>query len=356
MSCMAVLGLGLFAAHASLEARIDERLGRIRQATRFSREPRSPETRELVARLEAIDRWVVENASDDGLPPPWLRDAEDVVDLPEKLEAMAPFFQQVDVLTDSEACTRILADDERLDMPTRRLFLARMCTNLLCAQAWFDQHVEGDSAAAARRLGQALDIARLGDDGSMIGFMIDLANEQYVLLAVQQVFLKPQHDARVFHEALECRLARIDDPDRLRRTLVLEFEEFRARVPGRNLLGLVRELQCIETLERALALAGATGAESEAGLPALEAQSGDYAFTYGSAVKCWQLARTHAELGRAALAVAARSEAPLPIDPHTNRPFARETTAEGERISSPEAIATLGDPSEPYLLSWTLPR
>lgn len=357
LAVVVALGVGAFAAHESLESKVEVLLAEIRAATPSVERRRSPEGRELYARLDGIDRWVRDNAVVGDRPhSPWLQSAEDVVDSPGGLEPLEPFFEQVDALASSEACRKFLERDEYLSMPTRRLLLARTCTNLLCERAWIDQCVVGDGVAAARRLGQALDLARLGDDGSAIGFMIDIANEQIVLSATQVILLDPRCDARVLHEALDAKLARMRDPDRLRRTLVQEFETFREHVPGRSTVRLENELRYLEALERALDLAELHGSEAEAALRPSGSAADPYASAVSGIVKSWHLARTRTELGRAALALAAGIDAPLPTDPYSNAPFVRETTPSGERICSPAAIATLGDSNQPYLLVWTLPR
>ena len=186
--------------------------------------------------------------------------------------------------------------------------------------------------------------------------MIDIANEGIALSATQAILLDPRCDAKLLHDALDAKLARMRDPERLRRTLVLEFGTFREHVPGRSVARLENELRYLEAVERAVDLAGVSGAEAEAALKSVEAGPEPHLSTWSGTLRSWQLARTHAELARAALAIAAGSDDPLPLDPYTGHPFVRETTSEGERISSPAAIASLGDPSRPYLLSWKLPR
>lgn len=357
LATVAALGAGAFAAYASLENRIETRLEALRASTPDLESTRSPESRELSARLDAIDRWVRENTTlDDHFASPWLLAAEDVVDLPGRLDRMGPFLERVDVLTSSDACRRSLDRGEYLEMPTRRLMFARTRTNLLCARAWVDQRVAGDAPAAARRLGQALDLARLGDDGRAIGLLIDIASEQIVLSTIQEILLDPRCDAKVLHEELDARLARMRDPVRLRRTLILEVKTFQEHVQGKGFASLVHELRYLEALERALALARLSGIGANTAIRSSELALDRYDSALRPTVQSWHLARTRTELGRAALAVAARSDAPLPIDPYSDGPFVRETTPSGERISSPAAIASLGDASQPCLLSWTLPR
>jgi hypothetical protein len=110
------------------------------------------------------------------------------------------------------------------------------------------------------------------------------------------------------------------------------------------------------TTAGALELAEVSGSEAEAALRASEIAPDAYTAAWIGTLRSWHQARTRTELGRAALAVAARSAAPLPLDPYSDSPFVRESRPNGERISSPAAIQALGDPGQPQLLSWSLPR
>jgi len=357
LGSLAALGAGAYATYESLEDRIETRLGVLRASTSDLVPDRSSEAHDLSARVDAIDRWVRDNTTkDDPFGPPWLKSAEDVVDLPQRLDRMGDFFGQVDALTESEGCRKILERGVYLDMPTRRLMFSRTRTNLLCARAWVDQRVAGDSAAAVRRLGQALDLARLGDDGRAIGLLIDVTNEQIVLFATQETLRDPRCDKALLHEQLDARLARMHDPDRLRRALFLDFTSLQERIHGKGVVGLVHELRYLDGLERAMALANVPGIEAEPVVRSLENSSNRYDSAWCATVRSWHLARTQSELARAALALAARSEDPLPLDPYSHEPFVRETTPDGERISSPPAIRSMGGPEHPGLLSWTLPR
>jgi hypothetical protein len=357
IATFAALGAGAYTTYESFQSWTETRLRALRASTPGLAPERTPESRELAARLDAIDRWVRDNTTPgDPFGPPWLKAAEDVVDLPMRLDRMGAFFEQVDVLTSSEGCQEALERGVTLDMPTRRLMLARTRTNLLCARAWIDHRVGGDTAAAARRLGQALDLARLGDDGRAIGLLIDIANEGTVLSATQEILRDPSCDAKILRGQLDARLARMRDPERIRQSLILDFMAFREQVHGKGIVALVHELRYLEALDHAMALVDLPGAKVAPVIQSYEGSPNRYDAAWCAIMKNWHFARTHAELGRAALALAARSEESLPIDPYSNEPFAREATADGVRISSPAAIRSLGNPSQPRLLSWTLPR
>ena len=130
---------------------------------------------------------------------------------------------------------------------------------------------------------------------------------------------------------------------------------FREHVHDKGIVGLVHELRYLKALDQGLALAELPGVDAEPTIRSCENSQNRYDLAWCVTVKSWHLARTHAELGRAALVLAARSGEALPSDPYSNEPFTRETTPEGERISSPAAIRSLGDPGKPYLLCWTVP-
>lgn len=210
------------------------------------------------------------------------------------LPTREPLFRAVDELFDTPGLRRALSRGEPLSREwTCSLYVQRHLTNLLCARAVILAH-GGTWIGSARRLGQALDLVPLLDDGTEMGRVIGSANASIAADCIQWLLEEPATSARTFADALEPRLVHV----------AIRFER-----------------------------------------RALPSNFVDMAIAHSFA----DMARARLELCRVALAVRDRARGVTPVDPFTGAPF--EIRREGDRVT----VAADG-PSNGHALRWSFPR
>lgn len=178
-------------------------------------------------RLEGLDVWLERRApSRAGLGAPWRWQPSEAERLAEELQPLATFFHEIKRILDEPACREALGEGARLArlaplfeataeellVDTPKLAAARNWSNLLCARAVVAARRPETREEAPRRLGQALDLAHLIDDGTYYGLFIRTMGTDITLLALQTL-LAEGVDASLLRSALDERLARAVRPE-----------------------------------------------------------------------------------------------------------------------------------------------
>jgi hypothetical protein len=329
----------------------------------------------LHSRLVGIDGYLDQRSASEiafGAPAMWEQVRR--VELEIGLANLGSFFEQVDSLLSDPTCRAALDRDRTAGVEAPRLGLSRHRTNVLCAQALVDFDRPEGSSAAAKRLGQALDLIRLGDDGSLMGYLVSNVEEAIVLEAIQQILLCPHRDIDAIQQELEGRLSLMAREQRAESALLRDLAEFRARLrPGRNqgwgvsvcsLGDLMEEARLANCWEESLRIVRASGAESREHVDKfLEKNGCDHGRGLLDVAHLSHICRLRAELAQAALALAGplRSRAGSATHPpqESSESFRIVESNDHVELCAESALAALqvkpGDPGA-YLLCWTIPR
>jgi hypothetical protein len=330
----------------------------------------------LHARVVAVDAYLQQKAgrvSSIGAPCTW--GPEQRRDLERDLASLGSFFEQVDGVLDDPQAKWVLGHEGYFpEAPI--LGMSRRRTDVLCARALVDFDRADGSRDGARRLGQALDMIRLGDDGQSFGYLVSAAEEDIVLGALHLVLEQGRADAQTIREELGARLERISRADRVEIVLsgdivgamnYLDVRETRSAVyPWSRLESCIERSRLADGIEESLRLAGANGAR------AWEFLDGSHSPATAAYVQGWfQIAKdshlflAQRDLARRALDIAAelkRAEtvrsAP-PVDRFSGSPIHEETSDRRVEIRSDGALAALQrKPGQPgsELLCWSIPR
>ncbi len=157
----------------------------------------------------------------------WMPDRR--AELAQGLASLGTLFEQVDELLSDPACQDVLSTGAIAAVDAPRLGLSRHRTNVLCAKALVELDGPGGSHAGAKRLGQALDMIRLGDDGRLFGCVVSNAEECIVLQALQRMLLCPDGDVSAMNAVLGGRLDRIARDHRAETALSCDLADFQGR-------------------------------------------------------------------------------------------------------------------------------
>jgi hypothetical protein len=179
------------------------------------------------ARLTAIDAYLDQHAkAREGFAVPAMWGPEHQAELEQGFESLGSFFEQVDSLLDDDTCRFALAHGEIVSDLGPMLSLSSHRTNVLCARALTEFEGPDGSRLAARRLGQALDLIRLGDDGRDLGYLISTTEEDRVLSALRRLLADERADGLAFRRELDDRLERISRVDRVESVLSNSVAEY----------------------------------------------------------------------------------------------------------------------------------
>jgi len=239
---------------------------------------------------------------------------------------------------------------------------------VLCAKALVELDGPGGSHAGAKRLGQALDMIRLGDDGRLFGCVVSNAEECIVLQALQRMLLCPDGDVSAMNAVLGGRLDRIARDHRAETALSCDLADFQGRsrplaergwiAPWRGIGELMERRRLANCWEESFRLVQAPSPESRKSLEAFVDRDG---CTNGrlplNLANDSHVFRTRAELAHAALDLAEQLK--NPAAPSTSSPFHVVEAGDHVELRAEDALAALdvkpGDPGA-YLLCWTIPR
>jgi hypothetical protein len=361
----------------SVERRVDARVLALRERLSGPALRSEPERFGVLhARVRAVDAYLEQKTGRrESFGAPWTWGPEHRPELARDLASLGSFFEQVDSLLD-DAQTRWVLAHEGYSPDTPRHGSSRHRTNVLCAQALVDFDRADGSRDGAKRLGEALDLIRLEDDGRTMGYLISAAEEDIVLEALRRVLQEGRADPCEIREELGARLDRISRPDRVEIALSGEIDGalvyFDARgtrsaaYPWARLESCIARSRLADGAEECMRRARAVGersrerqkSEDESAL-ALYVDAwlnmADYSHVY--LARC-DLARRAVDLAIELKGAEGVHSAP-PIDRFSGSPIHEETTDRGVEIRSDGALAALQrKPGEPgsELLCWSIPR
>ena len=368
--------LGLWAA----ESRVDARIAAL--TTRLAPRPHpefDPAMFWIVkARIAAIDAYLDQRApAREGLGIPSMWELSRRAELEKSLNSLGSFFEQVDTLLEEPQCKFVLENGLVTSAEPARLGRSRHRTNVLCARAMFDFEVSGASRAAAERLGQALDLIRLDDNGRLIGYSIATAEEKIVLFALQRMLESGRAEGAVFREVLDDRLARLGSDARasdVLRNQVSDFAEYDAKrgtpswlTPWSRIGRLMDRRRLALGFETSLRLLSASGKESRSLSDSAHRTrrdfGDDFVWAWASIMAAdnshWNL--IHVDLARRALELAANRGAigSPPIDRYSGSPLHEKEKDQRVELRSDGALAAFHkQPTDrgAELLCWTIPR
>jgi hypothetical protein len=389
-SSLLILGgaaAGIFAFIAWADRHVDTRLSELKRELGhpvFAPHPRQGQI--LLARLVVLDADLEQRIpSQDGFGSPGKWGPDRRAELEKGLASLGSFLEQVDTLLVSSECREYLERGLAAGKECPWLVSSRHRTNVLCAQALVEFEGPGGSAAAANRLGQALDLISLEDDRSFGGYLVSTANEDIVLLALKRMILDPRAQVHAIREKLHDRLERIVEPARfewaLRADLDHSFEMARVFAekdwpsPLEPIGELLEKHRLADCLQETIALSRMSGVESQhrlydAGKDVRNSEGRQWAqsgFWLPMADQS-HLIRVRRSLALAALDVATRmgdsqdtaaSLATLPCDPYTGKPFRIDEKDGGFEVRADDALAAISKkPGQPgtELLCWTIAR
>lgn len=329
----------------------------------------------LGARVRAVDAYLEQKTGGrESFGAPWTWGPEHRPDLALDLASLGSFFEQVDSLLEDAQAKWVLAH-EGYSPDTPRLGPSRHRTNVLCAQALVDFDRAEGSRDGARRLGQALDLIRLQDDGRTMGYLISAAEEGIVLEALRGVLQAGRADVCEIREELGAKLDRISRPGRVEIALsgeiggALEFFDARgtrsAAYPWARLESCIARSYLADGAEECLMRTRALGKRREPHGSEGESASAVYVDSWLNIADNSHLFLARCDLARRAVDLAIELKgaegvrsAP-PIDRFSGSPIHEETTDRAIEIRSDGALAALqvkpGDPGS-YLLCWSIPR
>lgn len=372
------IGLG-YLGLVSAESRVDARIAAV--ATQLHAPPPSllDSTFWIVrSRVTAIDAYLEQKSkARDGLGVPAMWDSERRAELERGLASLGSFFEQVDALLEEQQCKFVLENGLVTSVDPPLLSQSRHRTNVLCARAFVDLDGPDGPRAAAKRLGQALDLIRLADDGRSMGYSISVAEEGIVLCALHRIVEDGGADGAAIRAELDRRLERLASDGRASKVMsndVADFAEYDRRrgepswaMPWKRVERLVARGQLAYGLETAVRLLHASGKDSrslhESVRQATLTLGGDFAYARGwmGVADTSHLQLVHVDLARRALDLAAHREnaGKPPMDRYSGNPLHEAETDRGIELRADGALAALNKKptdSGAQLLSWTIPR
>jgi hypothetical protein len=347
------------------ERRVDARMSRLVKPIDSSAQV----SEILHSRLVGIDAYLDQRARARdafGAPGMWTPDRR--TELEQGLASLGTFFEQVDDLLSDPSCRHVLEKGTIAAVDAPRLGLSRHRTNVLCAKALVEFDRPDGSRSAAKRLGQALDMIRLGDDGRLFGYAVSNAEECIVLQALQKILLRPDGDVAAINEVLGDRLDRIARDNRAETALSRDLADFRERsrplaergwmAPWRGIGELMEGRRLANCWEESFRLVQGSNPESRRSLDAFVdrqgCEQGRFPLSFANDSHVF---RTRVELAHAALDLAEQLR--NPATPSTSSPFHVVEAGDHVELRAEDALAALevepGDPGA-YLLCWTIPR
>ncbi len=142
------------------------------------------------------------------------------------IASAAPLLADLETVLASEACGEVLSANVPTSGRRPRLMSCRDAVHLLTGRALLEAGDPAKADLAALHFAQALDFARVVEDGSLIGFMVAEALHSMVLHSVHTALESEGLDPRPLQAALEPRLAALSDVGRLDRALRGDGAEF----------------------------------------------------------------------------------------------------------------------------------
>jgi len=362
--------LGLWTADRRVSDRIEMLKSELRAPTYIA----DPSVWRMIrAPLTATDAYLDRHSQwREGFAAPAMWQPERRAELERGFQSLGTFFEQVDSLLDDVTCRSVLDHGEIVSELDPMPGLSRHRTNVLCARALTEFEEPDGSRLAARRLGQALDLIRLGDNGREIAYMTSTAEEDIVLSALRQLLADDRADGAAFQRELDDRLERVSREDRVEAVLkssvelYLESERWRSEAswarPWTRYEAWRERRRVSEGLAMSIELARTDNLKSRALF-----MKGD-AMDRPACVNGWMiiadsfhLHELHLDLARRALALAADREtrgAPT-VDRYTGGFFQERPTERGIALCAASAMAAqdIGNSdSRARLLTWTIPR